>query len=327
MATRLPKLLVAIVPTLLWANAFQNAAPAQEPAKVSVAISGGSVAGVYTHVAKTLCTILEQTHPAQYVCTGRTGLGSVFNVNALKRDLVDFGLVQSDRHWQAWNGTGEWKDQPTQTVRSVFSLHDEVVHIIARTDSGIETITDLMKKRVNIGNLSSGQRANTLEVLALYGIDANTDIDSFSYQQGNAYHAYGDHSIDAFFYTVGLPSRSIAQVVKEIPSNFIPLDEAVLAPLIENAPYYVMTKIPRGIYKGVNEAVTTLGVKATLMTSENTPDDLVYDLTKAYFENIDAVTSSHPALANVTARNARDGLIAPLHPGARKYYQEQGWLN
>ena len=271
------------------------------------------------------------TAPVSIIFKARTGLGSVFNVNALKRDLLDFGLVQSDRNWQAWNGKGKGCNEPVTSARCVFSLHDElvhiVVHIVAHIDADIHTDQDLRGKRANIGNQSSGQRGNAITVMDLYGINANTELDSSSFQQGDAYHAYGDKTIDAFFYTVGVPSPSIAQVVKEVPSRFILLDKQILAPLVENAPHYVITEIPPGTYKGLTEPVPTLRVRATLMTSENVPDEMVYNLTKTFFENIDTVKSSHPALARLTMESAREGLSAPLHNGALKYYRDQGWVD
>lgn len=323
MATRFEKLIFTVVSLLLWANGGQNKVLAQE----NVTIAGGSVAGVYTHAADTLCAVLNTAHPQKYACRGRSGLGSVFNVNAVKRDLVEFGLVQSDRNWQAWHGKGDWLDRPATSVRSVFALHDELVHIVAREDSDIKTVTQLKDKRVNIGNLSSGQRGNAITILQRYGIDAVRDLDSFSYQQGNAYHAYGDKTIDAFFYTVGVPSPSVTQVTKEVPSRFLPLDRARIEPLLKASPFYVFTEIPQGVYRGVTEPVPTLGVKATLMTSEKVPHDLVYDLTKSFFENLDTIKSSHPALAQLTVERAREGLSAPLHEGALKYYREQGWVD
>jgi len=319
------KTLILCLSTVLFVSASLGFhARAKKP--VPVSIGGGSVAGIYFQAAKSLCDLLNQRPGGDYRCEGRTTLGSVFNVNAVKRDLITFGLVQSDLNWQAWNGAAKWNDTPVKTLRSVLALHDEAVHLLAFADSGIQTVGDLKGKAVNIGNLSSGQRGNALLALRLHGLDPFEDIDTFSFQQGNALEAFMSGRIDALFYTVGFPSKPIARMADEVGSRLISLDSEALRAHVEKTPYYVMATIPVGAYAAIPEPVITMGLKTTLVTNANTPENTVYDLVATLFNNLEAFKKTHPAFAPLTPPAMLEGLTAPLHPGAAKFYREKGWL-
>jgi uncharacterized protein len=302
------------------------AAPA-DAAQQFLVIGGGSTTGVYYQVALHVCKLVNDQLGSQgYNCIGRPSLGSVFNVNAIDRGLLNFGVVQSDRNWQAHTGEADWKGKPFKGLRSVFSVHPETVMLVTRADTGIKAVADLRGKRVNIGNPGSGQRGNAEDVLRIYGIDKDKDIAAEGLQQDEASRALVDKKLDAFFYTVGNPWGGGLEVATSTEIRMIPVDGPGIKKLVADNPYYVMTVVPGGIYKGVDKDVPTYAVKATFVTGEKEPDEVVYNVVKAIFENLGRFKESHAAFKYLDPKDMLQGLSAPLHPGAARYYKEKGWM-
>lgn len=288
-------------------------------------IGGGSVTGVYYQVALHVCNLINKHSDGKYNCVGRPALGSVFNINAVNRGLLDFGVAQSDRNWQAYSGNADWKGKPVTKLRSVFSMHPETVLLVTRQDTGIQSVSDLKGKRVNIGNPGSGQRGNAEDVLRIYGIDKDNDIQAEGLQQHDASRALVDRKIDAFFYTVGNPSAAIEEPANSTDISIIPIDSSGIKQFVSDKPYYVMTDIKPGTYRGVDKPVTTYAVKATVVTSADASDKMIYDVVKIVFEHLDELRAAHAAFKHLSPEEMLGGLSAPLHPGAIKYYKERGW--
>ena len=311
--------------SLSAASILMIAAPAH--AARDLLIGGGSVTGVYYQVALHVCNVLNQHSGDKYNCVGRPALGSVFNINAVNRGLLDFGVAQSDSNWQATNGTADWeKKGPVEKLRSVFSMHPETVLLVTRPDTGIAEVADLKGKRVNIGNPGSGQRGNAEDVLRIYGIDQEKDINAEGLQQGDASRALVDKKIDAFFYTAGNPNAAIEEPAQSTDISILPLNSEGIKDFISDRPYYLMTSIQPGTYRGIDEPVETYATKATVVTSADLEEEVVYDVVKIVFENLDEIKSSYPAFKHLTPESMLEGLSAPLHPGAEKYYKEMGWM-
>lgn len=295
--------------------------------KTYLVIGGGSAAGIYYQVVLNICKLVNEKLEHQgYTCLGRPALGSVFNINAIRRGLLDFGVAQSDRNFQAYNGKADWAGWPYKELRSVFSVYSEVVMLVARADAGIGSVNDLRDKRVNIGNPGSGTRQNAEDVLKYYGIDQYRDIRPKELQQHDASRALETGEIDAFFYTVGQPWEDGVKLAVRTPIRMIPIDAPDIKTYVARNPYYVMTAIPAGIYRGVDKDIPTYGVKATLVTSAAGSEDVVYNVVKTVFENLDRFREAHPAFMSLKPEGMLQGLSAPLHPGAIRYYKEKGWM-
>lgn len=290
-----------------------------------ILIGGGSVTGVYYQVALQTCQIMNKHSGGKYNCVGRPALGSVFNINAVNRGLLDFGVAQSDRNWQAANGTADWDGKPVENLRSVFSAHPEAVLLVTRRDTGIKSVGDLKGKTVNIGNPGSGQRGNSMDLLPLYGLDPDKDIKAEGLQQGEASRALVDKKIDAFVYTVGMPSAAIEEPANSTEIDILDINSAAIKKFISDKPYYVLAQYPAGIVKGV-KAFETYAVKATVVTSADVEDQVVYDFVKTVFENLEELKGTHAAFRILKAEDMLGGLSAPLHPGAIKYYKEKGLM-
>ncbi len=302
---------------------------AQAPAKTQyVTIGTGGITGVYYPTGGAIAKIVNKKRDIYNIrCTVESTGGSVFNVNAVMAGDLEFGVVQSDRQYQAIKGMAEWEGKPQADLRAVFSIHPESVTLVAADDAGIQTITDLKGKRVNIGNPGSGQRQNSIDALEAVGINYETDLNAEGVKAAEAPGLLQDGRIDAFFYTVGHPSGAIKEATAGARKvHFVPITgiDAMLAKF----PYYAKSFIPVSVYPGATNKTDTptFGVKATFVTSAKVPDDVVYAVTKEVFENFDDFKKLHPAYQVLTKEGMLEGLSAPIHPGAMKYYKESGMM-
>ncbi|WP_291318820.1 TAXI family TRAP transporter solute-binding subunit [Desulfonatronospira sp.] len=298
----------------------------QAKAKQDILFGGASIVGVYYQVALQISNIMNNEMGDKYNFIGRPTGGSVFNINALERGAFDFGVAQSDRNWQAYNGAAEWEGKPIKSLRSLFSMHPETVMLVTRQDTDIHSVEDIKGHRVNIGNPGSGQRGNAMDVLEIYGIDHRDDFRAEGLEHHEAARALVDRNIDAFFYTIGNPSAAIEEPATSVDIRMIPINAQGIKDMVEERPYYIMTTIPGGTYRGVDEDIETYAVTATVVSDEKVDEDVVYDMVKTVFENLDALRESHASFRHLEVEEMLQGLSAPLHPGAKRYYEEQGWM-
>ena len=298
----------------------------QALAKQDVLFGGASITGVYYQVALQISNMMNKHMGDKYNYIGRPTGGSVFNINAIDRGAFDFAVAQSDRNWQGFNGAADWEGKPVTGLRSVFSMHPETVMLLTNKAAGIKSVADLKGKRVNIGNPGSGQRGNAEDVLRLYGLDFNKDFSAEALQQAEASRALVDQKIDAFFFTVGNPSAAIEEPAQSVEMDMIPINSDAIKNFVKEHPYYIMTKVPGGTYKGIDNDVETYAVTATVVTNEGVAEEVVYDLVKTVFENLEELKASHAAFRVLDPKEMLQGLSAPLHPGAEKYYKEKGWM-
>jgi TRAP transporter TAXI family solute receptor len=294
-----------------------------------VTIGTGGVTGVYYPTGGAVGKIVNKKRK-QYnlrVTVESTG-GSVFNVNAVMAGDLEFGVVQSDRQYQAWNGIKDWKDRgPQKGLRAICSFHPETIILVAADDSGIETFMDLRGKHVSIGNPGSGQRGNSTDALAACGIDWKTDMRAEGIKADAQAKFLQDGRIDAFFYTVGHPDGSAKEATSgKRKVHFVPVTGPCIDELVAKWPFYAKAYVPIKHYPMASnkENVDTFAVKATFVTSAKVPDDIVYAVTKEIFDNLEDFKKLHPAYEVLTRKTMLEALSAPIHPGAMKYYKEVG---
>lgn len=309
-------------------GAASTAVSAQE--QQFVTIGTGGVTGVYYPAGGAICRLVNMDRKEHGIrCSVESTGGSVYNLNAIRQGELDLAVAQSDWQYHAYNGTSQFKDDgPNKDLRAVFSLHPEPFTVVASKGSGIKNFEDLEGKRVSVGNPGSGQRA-TAEVLM---DEMGWTMDKFSLaaelKAAEQSQALCDGNIDAFFYTVGHPSGAIKEATTSCDSVLVNVDNKSAKKLIDDNPYYRKAIIPGGMYRGSDNDVTTFGVAATFVSSTNVPDEVVYEVVKAVFENFDSFKRLHPAFANLKKEEmVSDALSAPLHPGAVKYYKEAGLMD
>ena len=299
-------------------------------AETFITIGTGGVTGVYYPTGGAICRLVNKDRSEHGIrCSVEATGGSVYNVNTMRSGELDMGVVQSDVQYNALNGEGaEFEGAgPFEDLRAVFSVHPEPFTVVARTDSGVETFDDLKGKRVNVGNPGSGQRS-TMEVL----MDAKGwTMDDFALaselKSAEQAQALSDNNVDAIVFTVGHPNGSIQEATTTLDAKLIPVSGPEVDQLVEGNPYYSKATIPGGMYRGTDQDVETFGIVATFVSSAAVPDEVVYAVTRAVFENFEDFKKLHPAFANLEKENmVSQALSAPLHPGAEKYYKEAGLM-
>jgi TRAP transporter TAXI family solute receptor len=294
-----------------------------------ITIGTGGVTGVYYPTGGAICRLVNRDRSEHGIrCSVESTGGSIYNLNTIRAGELDMGVAQSDWQFHAYNGTDAFADQgANKDLRSVFSLHAEPFTVVARAGAGIKNFNDLKGKRVNIGNPGSGQRG-TIEVIMKAKGWTNRDFALASELKASEQaSALCDNKIDAMVYVVGHPSGAIKEATTSCESNLVEVNDATIDMLVSENSYYRKAVIPGGMYQGNPDDVTTFGVGATIVSSASVPDDVVYHVVKAVFENFDTFRKLHPAFENLTKEGmVGDALTAPLHPDAEKYYKEAGLL-
>ena len=294
-----------------------------------ISIGTGGVTGVYYPTGGAICRLVNKGRKEHGVrCSAESTGGSVYNINTIREGELDFGVAQSDWQYHAYHGTSKFEERGAfEKLRAVFSVHAEPFTVVARKDSNIRKFDDLKGKRVNIGNPGSGQRGTMEVVMEAKGWSKSDFAVASELKASEQSQALCDNKIDAMIYTVGHPSGSIKEATASCDSVLVEVGGAVIDKLVQENDYYRAAVIPGGMYRGNDNDAKTFGVGATFVTSADVPEKVVYEVVRAVFENFGAFRKLHPAFANLNeAEMIKDGLSAPLHPGAKKYYQEKGWM-
>ena len=293
-----------------------------------ISIGTGGVTGVYYPTGGAICRLVNKMRKETGIrCSAESTGGSVYNINTLRAGELEFGVAQSDWQYHAFRGTSKFEEQGAfEGLRAVFSVHPEPVTIIARDDSGISNITDLKGKRVNIGNVGSGTRGTWEVIEEAMGWERSDLRLASELKSAETGQAVCDNKIDAYFWLVGHPSALTQESLVTCATHLVPAVSPEIDKLVAERPYYRAATIPAGMYSN-QEDIRTFGVGATFVSSTDVPDEVVYTVVKAVFDNFDQFKKLHPAFGNLKeSEMITDSLSAPLHPGAAKYYQERGWM-
>jgi len=315
--------------TLGAAVAAALLAPAAFAQQKYMTVGTGGVTGVYYAAGGAICRLVNKDRAKHGIrCSVESTGGSVFNVNTIKAGELDLGVAQSDVQYNAAKGQGQFKEAGAYgDLRAVMSLHPEPFTVLARKEVGAKNFSDLKGKKVNVGNPGSGTRASMEELLAAM----NWKLTDFALASELKADEHGpalcDGKIDAFFYGVGHPSANIQDPTTTCGAKLVGITGAAVDKLVKEKPYYAYASIPGGLYPGNPDETKTYGVLATLVSSSKVPADTVYVVVKAVFDNFEEFKKLHPALANLKPEDmVKNGLSAPLHEGAARYYKEKGWI-
>ncbi len=308
---------------------FMSAPPAHAADQQFVTIGTGGVTGVYYPTGGSICRLVNKGRKEHGIrCSVESTAGSVYNLNTIAAGELDMGVVQSDWQYHAYNGTSRFKDKgPNKDLRAVFSVHPEPFTVVARADSGIKKFEDLKGKRVNIGNPGSGQRGTMEVVMGALGWTKKDFKLASELKSAEQSKALCDNKVDAMVFTVGHPSGSIKEASTSCDSVLVTVTGPEVDKLVADNAYYRKATIPGGMYRGTDGDTNTFGVGATFVTSAKVPEDVIYNVVKAVFENFDQFKKLHPAFSVLKKEEMiKDGLSAPLHDGAVKYYKEAGLM-
>ena len=294
-----------------------------------VTIGTGGVTGVYYPTGGAICRLVNKNRNKHGIrCSTESTGGSVFNLNTIRSGDLDMGVAQSDWQYHAYHGSSKFKDKgANRELRAIFSVHPEPFTVVARVDSGIRNFGDLKGKRVNVGNPGSGQRGTMEVLMEALGWKMSDFALASELKSSEQSMALCDNKIDAMVFTVGHPSGSIKEATTSCDSVLVNVTGSAVDMLVAENDFYRTATIPGGMYSGNPKDTKTFGVGATFVTSTRTPENVIYQVVKAVFENFDSFRKFHPAFRNLDKRQMiKDGLSAPLHAGAVKYYKEAGLM-
>lgn len=288
----------------------------------SLSIATGGTSGTYYPLGGGMAQIF--TDHVVNTTAEATG-ASVENMQLLKSGDVDLAFVQSDIADYAANGTFMFEQSgPVQNIQAVASLYNETIQIVVPGNSDIQSVEDLAGKRVSIGAPGSGTELNALQILEVHGMtpDDLGQVQRLDFGDSTSY--IQDGSLDAAFVTAGTPTSAVSELAATAGVRIVHIADDNINALIAKYPYYAEQTVEAGTYSGFDETVNTVAVKAQLVISSELPEELVYDLTKSLFENLDQLVSVHAKAAEIKAESALEGVSLKIHPGAEKYFEEAG---
>jgi uncharacterized protein len=299
-----------------------------------VGIATATPTGNYFGIGNALCRVLQrqglylETGDVTSLGCGATATsGSFQNVELLRNRGTDFALVQSDVMFQAYNGTGRFEGRRVDTLRSLLSLNQEAFQVLAGRGTNVATWSDLKGKKVNLG--PTGTTANTVfkELLAIHNVDEKWLTQGLTLPVSTHTVELCEGNIEALGQTTGVPSSSISAAAQRCGANLVALDTPQIRKYVADRPFYAATLIPKDTYHGQSIDIRTFGVLATLVATADTPEIAAYSMVRAVFEGLQDLKAMQPVLAGLVERQMiTDGLSAPLHSGALRYYRERGWM-
>ena len=291
-------------------------------AQQQLSIATGGTGGVYYPMGGGLAEIINKNIEGYSASAEVTG-ASVENMGLVATGDADLAIGLADTVAQAQTGTGRFDGQQLEMIRGVASLYANMVQIVTLEGSGINSLADLKGKRVSIGAPGSGTEVNAAQILEANGITYD-DIEEQRLNFNETADALANGDIDAGFWSVGAPTSSILNLATSQKIKMIPLSEDEIAAARKANPIFASTKLPGGIYNGVDSEVAVVGVPNVLVASSAMDEELVYKITKAMFEHIADLRAVHPAANQTTVEFTLNATPIPLHPGAIRYYEETG---
>jgi uncharacterized protein len=284
-----------------------------------IGIATGGTGGTYYPLGGTFAKIIEDETGIK--ASASTSGASAENMASIKDGKTEIAFTQTDIASYASEGSQMFSDNKVENARGIATLYPETIQIVTTKDSGIKSVEDLKGKVVSVGEAGSGTLLNAEQILEIHGMKLE-DLEARNLSFDDSTTGIQDGTIDAAFITSGTPTGAVEGLAATEEITIVPVESAKIAELIEKYPYYAEDEIPAGTYSKVDEAVTTVAVRAMLVTNADISEDVIYDITKAIFENTDKITHAKGEL--IKAENGLKGMGIELHPGAKKYFDEKG---
>ena len=302
---------------------FMLGAVASVQAADNLVLATGGTAGTYYPFGGAMAKIWNSKIKDMNV-TAQTSGASGENVRLINKKEVELALVQSDTLDFAFNAKEAFKE-PLKDMSVIATLYPEIVQVVVAAGSPVKSFADLKGKKVGVGAPGSGTEANFRQLMEVYGMkkeDVNAQYLSFS----ESADAFKDKHIDAFIVTAGIPNAGIMDVSSQNEIRVLDIPADVASKLTQKYPFLAAVKVPANTYKGQTADVATVAVNAVLIAGNQLKPEMVYNLTKALFENQAELASAHAKGKEVNLKYAVQGVSIPFHPGAVKYYKEKGLM-
>ena len=282
----------------------------------------GGTTGTYYAIGGVMATVLNPILQESSLTVTSTG-ASKANIQLVDMGEADLAIVQNDVMYYAFTGTDLFEDEGAyDTFSTVAGLYDETVQIVT-CDSSIKSVADLKGKTVSVGDAGSGTEFNAEQILGVYDLSFD-DINVVNASFGDSADSLKDGKIDAAFIVAGAPTTAVVDLATTKDVSLVQLDEEHIGKLQETYDFYTETVVPAGTYDGVDEDAITVSVRATLIASNDVSEDAVYELLAAMFDNQEDLIAGHAKFEFLNLEDAVKGISVPFHPGAKKYFEEQG---
>jgi len=292
-----------------------------------ITIGTGGVTGTYYPTGGAICRMMNKERKTTGIrCSVESTGGSVYNVNTINANELDFGIAQSDTAYQGYNGEGKFKGKAVKGLRSVLAIYPELLAFVVTKSSGIKSLADVKGKKLNVDIPGSGTRMTTDIVLEAFGIKHSDLALANELKSSEGPTMLKDNKIDGYFGVFGHPTANIKDASNSVDVDLVAIDGKPIDDLVAKYSYYAKGIISGTFYKGVEHDTPSIGVKAVLVTKDTISDKVVYTLTKTILDNFEAFKKLHPAYKTITKESLLDGLAVPQHPGAIKAFKEAGLI-
>lgn len=302
----------------------QSEAPSNDldRSKYFVTIATGPTSGLYYPIGGAFSSVFQ--NELGYKSSAQSTGASAENINLMLSGDVEIAITMADSVAQAYDAFGAFEGKaPAKELVALMGLYPNYVQLVTTEDTGIKTFEDLKGKRVGVGAPNSGVELNARMMYEAHGMTyEDSKVDYLNY--GEAIDQMKNRQVDAVFVTSGIPNATVMELGTNAKIVLVPIEGEGLKNLITKYPFFVESTIPADVY-GTSSDITTATVRNIMLVKKDLPDDIVYDLTKGIFDNIDAIKAAHAtAEKNISLENSHIGVNIPFHPGAEKYYKEQG---
>lgn len=313
---------ILAVVVMLWLLLMSASLGCSQDDKLAIFTGGES--GTYYPLGQALARIID-SEVKDMEASAVSSEGSVSNARAISAEEAGLALIQNDIADYAYKGSQMFSGSPAGNIRGIAAWYPETIQFVVLKESGIMSIGELAGKRVGVGAPGSGTAVEALAILGMAGINKqNSDIQYLDFKEVAA--ALQNGSIDAGVVTAGLPTPAITELSGAREVYILEIPDGIYDSIKELHPFFVRQSVSAGTYNGLGQDISTLGVMAMLVTRESLPEETVYNITKAIFENLEILVDAHPRAGDINLDTALEGISIPLHPGAERYYRELGVL-
>jgi len=324
------KCLVLMCIAIMLITSVITGCGAKEVKPTAIVIATGGVTGTYYPIGGAIGNVISTKVPNVTATAESTG-GSVANIRMINNGEVMLGIAGATSSYQLYNGLPPYDKEPAKNIRAIGALYPETYQVVVRKDSGMKIIDDLKGKKVGVGAAGSGTEAIGKQIMAAHGITYN-DIKPEYLSFGECVTALKDKNIDAGIIFAGVPTSSVIEVSTSMDINILDLspallnDQAKLDKFMKDNPYFTIVNIPAGTYAPVKDEVKTLATPSLLITRADADEKMIYNITKAMYENLAEIQKAHVQGKSIKLETALQGVSIPLHPGAENYFKEKGLI-
>ena len=289
----------------------------------------GGVAGTFYPLGGAIAQVWNQKIPGLNVTVQATG-GSLENVRLLGSKGAEIAICMNDIAYYGQQGLEAFKakNEKYTNYSAIGNVYPDVVQIFARKDGPIKTVADFRDKRISVGPPGSGTEISARQILGLYGLDYKTkkDLKAMYLSYAEAADHFKDKLINGAYFVVAVPNAALQDINVMHPVKFLEIDDQMFGKIGKEYPLYARFEIPVNSYQGQSSLVKTIAVYSSLLVRNDLPEDLVYQMTKVFFDERALIAQGHAAGKYIKFETAISGIAVPFHPGAQKYLKEKGIL-